>query len=48
MPSTNPTDESIPESHRVNISNPRVPECPLSTAAAGIAMKINPTELDYV
>jgi len=45
-PSTNPTAESIPEIHNVNIRSPRVPPFPLSTAAAGIAMKIKPTELD--
>ena len=45
-PSTNPTAESIPVNHIVNIKSPSVPEFLLCTAAAGIAMKINPTELD--
>lgn len=44
-PSTNPTAESIPEIQRVNMSKPRVPAFPLSTAAAGIAINIKPTEL---
>lgn len=47
-PSTNPTAESIPEIHKVNIKSPNIPAYPLYTAAAGRAMKINPTELDYV
>ena len=44
--SMNETAESIPIIQRVNIKSPRVPEYPLSTAAAGMAIKIKPTELD--
>jgi len=40
------TAESIPIIQRVNMRRARVPVYPLSTAAAGMAIKIKPTELD--
>ena len=40
------TAESIPINQSVNMNRARVPELPLSTAAAGIAIKTKPTELD--